>query len=56
MKDLFMCLLLNIGRYGNITQASMYEDISNMELHTDNGDFSITVRKLIKKDEEKQNA
>lgn len=54
MKDLFMGLLNILNYRGDITQASMYEDISTIDLHTDNGDYVVSVRR-IKKDEEKEN-
>lgn len=55
MKDLFMCLLLNIGNHGNITEANMWGDISNITLETGSEKFVVSIRKE-KKVEAKENA
>ena len=45
--DLFMCLLLNLVRYGKITEANMYKDgnYANVMLKTDNGTYRVSVIK-----------
>ena len=47
MKDLFMCLLLNLTTHGNIVEANMYESgkFSSVKLETENGTYSITITK-----------
>ena len=54
MKNLFLSLLKILNLHGDITQASMYEDISTIELKTNDGDYVVSVRR-IKKDEENNN-
>ena len=53
MKDLFMCLLLNLQNLGRITAANLYKDgkYSNIEIETKDAVYSICVSK-----EEKKNA
>ena len=47
MKDLFMCLLLNLVKYGKLTEANMYEGghFSNIKIKTDSGTYSISISK-----------
>ena len=47
MMDLFMCLLLNLVRYGKVTEANMYKDgtFSNVTLQTDNGTYRVSISK-----------
>jgi hypothetical protein len=53
MKDLFMCLLLNVVNHGKLTEANMYQggEFSTMKIVTDSGTYSIS----ISKEEEKEN-
>ena len=47
MKDLFMCLLLNVVNHGKLTEANMYESgkFANMKIKTENGTYSISISK-----------
>ena len=47
MKDIFMCLLLNLANHGKITEANMYKDgaYSNVTVKTDDGTYRISVTK-----------
>lgn len=56
MKDLFMCLLLDVERFGKLTEANMYEGgyFSNMKVQTESGKYSISITK--EKEGEKENA
>ena len=47
MKDLFMCLLLNLKVHGDITEANMYKggEFSQMEISTPSGDYKISITK-----------
>ena len=53
MKDLFICLLLNLTRHGNVTEATMYKGgtFSILKIETDSGTYSVS----ISKEEEKNN-
>ena len=53
MKDLFVCLLLNLTRHGNLTEANMYEGgiFSVLKIKTDSGTYTIS----ISKNKEKEN-
>ena len=52
MKDLFMCLLLNLTKHGKLTEANMYRNgaFSAITVETDNGTYTVTISK--EKDEE----
>ena len=52
MKDIFMCLLLNLANHGKITEANMYEggSFSTIKIKADYGTFRVSVTK-----EEKEN-
>ena len=55
MKELFMCLLLNVVNHGTLTEANMYEGgrFSNMKIETKDGTvYSISISK---EKEEKKN-
>jgi hypothetical protein len=47
MKELFMCLLLNLAQHGKLTEANMYTggEFSSMKLETENGTYSISISK-----------
>lgn len=48
MKELFMCLLLNVVNHGTLTEANMYEGghFSNMKVKKDDGTvYSISISK-----------
>ena len=53
MKDLFMCLLLNLTRHGDLTEATMYKGgtFSVLKIETNSGTYSVS----ISKEEEKKN-
>lgn len=55
MKDLFMCLLLNLVNHGRLTEANMYEGgyFSNIKIKTDDGTYTISISK---EKEEEENA
>lgn len=55
MKDLFMCLLLNIGKFGNVTEANMWSNISNIHIEADDCKYVVSIRKE-KKDEDEKDA
>jgi hypothetical protein len=52
MKDLFMCLLLNLTKHGKLTEANMYRggDYSSITVESEDAIYTVTIRK-----EEKQN-
>ena len=54
MKDLFMCLLLNMVNHGNLTQACLYKNgkFATLTIENENGTFDISI---MKKEEEKDN-
>lgn len=44
MKDMFLCLLLNLGKFGNINQANFYnKDFSEVKLENDEGEYTISI-------------
>ena len=47
MKDLFMCLLLNLAQHGKITEANMYEGgtFSTIKVKTDEGTYRVSITK-----------
>ena len=46
MKDLFICLLLNICKFGRLKSADMYNDnFSTLDIVTEDGKYSISIRK-----------
>ena len=54
MKDIFLCLLLNIGKFGTIKTASFYnKDLSCVEMETNDGKYIISVRREDKNQEDK---
>lgn len=54
MKDLFMCLLLNLTNHGKITEANMYASgkWSTVTVETESGVYKFT----ISKEDEEENA
>ena len=56
MRDLFMCLLLNLKNYGKITAASLYRtgNYSSIELESDDAVYTISIGKEEKKEEVKE--
>ena len=54
MKDIFMCLLLNLAQHGKIVEANMYKGgtYSNITIKTENDIFKISVMK--EEDEEEK--
>ena len=58
MKDIFLCLLLNLTHHGKITTANMYDDtFCSLKLVGSNGEYeiNITKRETKTKDEENEN-
>ena len=57
MKDIFMCLLLNLAQHGKIIEANMYKDgtYSNVTIKNDNGTYKIGVIKEDDSNENKEN-
>lgn len=53
MKDLFMCLLLNLMKHGDITTAAMYKGgtFSSIVVETADGVYSVSISKEDKTDE-----
>ena len=53
MKDLFMCLLLNMQKFGKITAANLYKlgKLSSIELETEDAVYTITITKEDKQSE-----
>ena len=53
MKDLFMCLLLNLKNHGNIVAATMYREGKFSTIEVDKGDaiYTISISKEEKKGE-----
>lgn len=56
MKDLFMCLLLNLQTHGKIIAANLYREgtFSSIEVESDDAVYTVTVTKAEKKVEEKK--
>ena len=53
MRDLFLCLLVNLKNHGNITSASMWEELSSITLVNGKDEYSISIRKDTKKEDTK---
>jgi hypothetical protein len=53
MKDLFMCLLLNLMKHGNITEANLYKGgkFSSIVVETKDGIYTVNIGKEDKTDE-----
>lgn len=53
MKDLFMCLLLNLQTHGKIVAANLYRDgkLASLEIEDAEGIYEITISKREKKNE-----
>ncbi len=44
MKDMFLCLLLNLGKFGDIKRADFYnKDFSEVKLDNENGEYTISI-------------
>lgn len=57
MKDLFMCLLINITKFGKLTGANLFnDDYSSMTLENEHGEYTISVTRRDKKEEETEDA
>lgn len=55
MKDLFLCLLINLKNFGKILSASLYDnELSSIKIERDGFVYDLTVScKEISKEEEK---
>ena len=54
MKDIFLCLLLNLTHHGKITTANMYDDtFCSLKLVRSDGEYEINITKRVTKGEEK---
>lgn len=53
MKDLFMCLLLNLTKYGKLTEANMYRggEWSNIKVEIDGVNYTVSISKEVVDDE-----
>ena len=53
MKDLFMCLLLNLKNHGSIIGASLYKGgvFASLELETEDAVYTINITKAEKPNE-----
>ena len=57
MKDMFLCLLLNLGKFGKVTKAHFYgEDFSETKLETEDSEYTISIMRKDKNSEDKENA
>lgn len=57
MKDLFLCLLLNITKFGKLASANYYnEDFSNLKIETEDCEYEISIFRKEKLTEGKENA
>lgn len=54
MKDLFMCLLLNLKNHGTITAASLYEGgtFASLKVKTEDGIYTVSISKEDKPNED----
>lgn len=54
MKDLFMCLLLNLQNHGNITAATLYRDgkFATLEVESEYAIYSVNISKEEKSNED----
>ena len=56
MKDIFLCLLLNLTNHGKITVANMYDDtFCSLKLVRADGEYDINITKREVKTEDKEN-
>lgn len=53
MKDLFMCLLLNLQTHGKIVAANLYRDgkLASIEIESDDAIYEVTISKKEKPNE-----
>ena len=58
MKDLFMCLLLNLRNHGKIVEANMYKGgtYSNIAIRTNDGIYRVSVMKEETEENSKENS
>ena len=55
MKDLFICLLLNVAKFGKVTSANFHnEDWSNIKIETEDSEYEISIFRKKKITEEKE--
>jgi hypothetical protein len=53
MKDLFICLLINIAKFGKMTSANFYnEDWSNLKIDTGDCEYEISIFRKAKEEKE----
>jgi hypothetical protein len=51
MKDLFICLLLNIAKFGKVTSANFYgDDLSTIKIETKNSEYEISIFRKAKEE------
>ena len=53
MKDLFMCLLLNVPKFGRLKSAMFDEGFAKITLVGEDNEYDISVVKKAKSEEEK---
>ena len=53
MKDLFMCLLLNLQKHGKIVAANLYRDgkFATLEIDGEDAVYTVTINREEKKSE-----
>lgn len=53
MKDLFMCLLLNLTKHGKLTEANMYQSgvFANLRIEAEDGVYVVSISKEVNPDE-----
>lgn len=52
MKDLFLCLLLNITKFGKLESAMFDEGFTKITLDSEDCEYDISVFKRVKTEEE----
>lgn len=53
MKDLFLCLLINIAKFGKVTSANFYnDDWSNIKIDSEDCEYEISIFRKVKEKNE----
>ena len=57
MKDLFLCLLVNMTKFGKLKSANFYgEQFSNLTIENEHGEYMLSISRHEKKEEENKDA
>ena len=57
MKDMFLCLLLNLGKFGDVNEALMYSNnFSIIKLKNGNEEYSVSITRKEMNSEDKEDA